>query len=493
MNTRMVRRNITAAFLVAAGTLLGACTTIQRVERLTVDQAIDLAVSADSTDSAFFALNRVIPAFGGLYRDAEGTVIVALTDVSQGDAARPLIESYLGKRNAIEGASPGASLIRFTAAKLTWFDLDEYKSRLVDVLSLPNTSYLDADEVCNCITIAVSQNDARAAVASLVEKSGVPSSAVRVIVRPRMIPAVSLQDEFRPTKGGISIKMNMFLGFGGHCTEMAVAMRAGKMGFITDSHCTRTQGGVESTEFYQAGRFLANDFVATETVDPPWIASLPSCPAGMRCRRSDSAFAEFAVPSNGALGKIALPVALCTTAACPLDLRNATDELSIVGLAGAPIVGDVRSKIGRTTGHTRGSVTATCVESSQAPRSIVDPSNFTVLCQHLVGAAFDHGDSGSPVFSLLPGNRAVLAGIAWGFDNAGNYIFSAISDVEAELGPLSLVDPATVTSAPPTQTTPSSRGVCEADRDDCMREVARPHGPRPQQCIRAYRGCKRAP
>ena len=485
MNRRYRLPDCVTALLIAAVTMLNACTTIPQDERLTVDQAIDLAVFAESTDAAFFALNRVIPSFAGLYRDPEGTILVPLTDGSQADAARPLIASYLRKRQVAESGSPETDNIRFVPAKWTWFDLDDYKARLTDVLSLPNMVYLDADEECNCVTIAVSQSDARPAVEQFVQKSGVPASAVRIIERPRIVPAQSLRDQFRPMKGGIRIKFNAFVGFGGYCTQTAVALRAGVLGLIMNSHCTRTQGGVESTEIYQAGLAFQNDFIATETVDPLWTASMPLCPLGKLCRRSDSAFASFASPSDGSLGKLALPTALCTTAPCSLHLTNATDELTITGLFGAPMVGDLRGKIGQTTGHTRGSVTATCIDTNQAPRSIFAPSNLTVLCQNFVGAAFGPGDSGAPVISLLSGNRAVLAGIAWG-SGGGSYAFSAISDVEAELGPIALVAPVSTSTPPP----PPVFDVCRVERNACMREVASRDGPRPQQCIRQYKGCK---
>jgi hypothetical protein len=346
--------------------------------------------------------------------------------------------------------------------------------------------------VCNCVTIAISNAESRDLIEEFVAQSGVPRSAVNLIKTPEVIPAVSLLDKFRPVTGGIAVTVDMFyfLGFGPSCTLTAIAHRAGQKGFIVNSHCTATQGGVEGTRYSQEGTqgqigFPITTPIATEAVDPTWTAR-PGCPSGRICRRSDSAFAVLDPPAGGSLREIALPSTLCTTTPCGLNLLNASDRLSIVGLAGAPVVGDVRNKIGRTTGHTGGRVNRTCVTVNAIQRTIFDPSNFTAICQNFAGAAFARGDSGSPVFSLLGGNRAVLAGTAWGFGGVGSFIFSAIADVESELGSLSFANPAPRPPAPTLE-------MCAIERNACMRDAANREGPRPAQCVREYAACTRNP
>lgn len=488
-----ITRFIFGAWLpVLAIAALGGCVGLPCADD-PVARSVDRAAHATSIDAAFITLNRLIPSFGGLYRGEKGEVRVLLADPAAEPAARQVIEAYLRTRQAASGHAIENIPIAFAQAKHTWFDLSAYRDGLVDVLSLPGVVYLDADEACNCVTVAVVNKEAKPAAERFIEKAGVPAGVVRIVQHAEFAFAQSLRDQFRPTKGGVRIKFNSFLSFGGSCTETAVALRGGVLGLITNSHCTRTIGGVEQTEIYQAGTVpFGFDFVATELVDPPWTASVPGCPAGRLCRLSDSAFAAFANPLDGAIGKLALPAAMCGNTPCSLQLNNANDELTVVGTSGAPVVGDLLGKIGQTTGFTRGAVTASCVLVNVGARSFLDPANLSLPCQDFVGAAMDHGDSGAPVFSLLPGQRAVLAGIAWGMSVGATppeFVFSPIGAVESELGTMSLFVPPVGSgggggSRPP-------RDDCRLERDACMREVASPHGPRPQQCVQEYRACNR--
>lgn len=457
-----------------------------------VARSIDHAAHATSTDAAFITLNRLIPSFGGLYRGPKGEVKVALTDASAEPAARPLIEAYLRTRQLAQGNVVENFPIIFEPARQTWFDLSVYRDGIVDVLSLPSVVYLDVDEACNCVTVAVETMQAKPTVERFVEKAGVPAGVVRIVQHDKFVFAQSLRDQFRPTKGGVRIKFNSFLTFGGSCTETAVALRGGTLGLITNSHCTRAIGGVEGTEIYQAGTIpFGFDFVATELVDPAWTAAVPGCPAGRLCRLSDSAFAAFANPADGAIGKLALPAAMCGTTPCSLQLNNPSDELTIIGSGASPLVGDLLGKIGQTTGFTRGAITLTCVSVNVAARSLFDPANLTLPCQNFVGAAMDHGDSGAPVFSLLQGSRAVLTGIAWGMSvgtASPEFVFSSMGAVASELGTLTVFVPPSGGGGGGGNRRPPG-GECKLQRDACMREVPTPHGPRPQQCLEEFRAC----
>ena len=102
---------------------------------------------------------------------------------------------------------------------------------------------------------------------------------------------------------------------------------------------------------------------------------------------------------------------------------------------GSAVFGQQVHKIGRTTGWTRGSVRGTCVNTN------VDGTNITQLCQTWVSARAGPGDSGSPVFRRQgTGSNVTLLGILWGGtilpDGSSLYIYSPISNIEAELGAL---------------------------------------------------------
>jgi hypothetical protein len=215
-------------------------------------------------------------------------------------------------------------------------------------------------------------------------------------------------------RGGLQINFPGFL-----CT---LGFNDGTGAFITNSHCTTTQGGVESTPYGQP--LLSAGTVAIEIADPVYFTG-GVCPASRRCRRSDAARARYQTGIQGALGLIA-------RTAEPNRKRDAlqvTGSFSITGeLLSGGVVGDVVNKVGRTTGWTQGQITNVGVNTN------VSGSNITQLSQTFVSAGVGSGDSGSPVFSLA-GSNATLRGILWGGSSNGrSFVFSPLGNIEAELG-----------------------------------------------------------
>jgi hypothetical protein len=311
--------------------------------------------------------------------------------------------------------------------------LEDHKQRMTDVLSKPDVVFLDADEACDCIVVGITGQSAEASVESFARSVGVPAERVETVLTKPFRTLASLRDAFRPTKGGLRIRNEDRQD----CTMMAAVFNRAraKKGLLTNSHCTRTQNGVDGIEFFQAGGALVSgDYVAREVIDPP--ATTPvACPAGRVCRRSDAAYAEFDDGTDGIVGRLAQPSRMCTgaSAACDVAMDDSTLELRVTGVAGAPTRGAMLHKIGQESGWTRGNVSRTCISANQSADG--KDTNITLLCQHVVDAFADEGDSGSPVFELLPDDRAVLAGILWGrAEDKSAFVFSAIPEIEAELG-----------------------------------------------------------
>jgi hypothetical protein len=240
-----------------------------------------------------------------------------------------------------------------------------------------------------------------------------------------------LQNKFRPAMGGIQILFLLTPTSGGICTLGFNANLGRVFGFVTNSHCTQVRGEVDGARYYQS---LPPDVtIATEIADPGFFTD-PPCPSRRRCRYSDSAFAKYDNPRSGALGKIARP-AFGDPAGGPLTLSPASARFTIKGRTGSPLEGAVVHKVGRTTGWTYGSVIATCADVN------VGGTDITMLCQSLVIAGDDHGDSGSPVFSRIGNSTNVkLVGILWGGgedpDLGHLFVFSPLENIEQELGPL---------------------------------------------------------
>jgi hypothetical protein len=207
---------------------------------------------------------------------------------------------------------------------------------------------------------------------------------------------------------------------------------------VTNSHCTDIQGGVESTVYHQPLASGTTNRIGRETVDPFYFTG-GACPAGRRCRYSDSAFAHVPHPSGPSVtvsrGFIARPTSVNTGA---ITISHTASPFRIVGETSFPVVGETLNKVGRSTGRTRGVVSATCVNTNVAGTDI------TLLCQDVVNAGVAGGDSGSPVFRITnnPTSGDVrLYGVLWGGTSSGTqFVFSAIgaSNVQrsTELGRL---------------------------------------------------------
>ncbi|HET8624295.1 MAG TPA: hypothetical protein VFM14_12090 [Gemmatimonadales bacterium] len=182
---------------------------------------------------------------------------------------------------------------------------------------------------------------------------------------------------------------------------------------------------MEGTDYGQP--LLSQGVVADEVADPPFFTG-GQCPATRRCRWSDAARAQYRGGFSGQRGVI-------SRTSEPNRKRNnleITRTFTINGeLASGGVVGATANKIGRTTGWTQGQITQTNVTTS------VSGSNITMLGQTLVSAGVGGGDSGSPVFVLGSGSNVTLLGILWGGSSNGrSFVYSPISTVEGELGPL---------------------------------------------------------
>jgi hypothetical protein len=269
-----------------------------------------------------------------------------------------------------------------------------------------------------------------AQVRSAVARLGVPSDAVVVEEVEPVRLAATLRDRVRPVVGALQINFDPpgTPGFSFVCTLGFNATRNGQRSFITNSHCTNTQGGNESTPYWQPTQGVAPTRIATEVADPAYSTGGVGCPSGRRCRRSDAARARYASGTTSTLGRIA------RTSGANNGSITITGNFTITA-EGSAIAGQQVHKIGRTTGWTRGAVSGTCVNTNVAG------TNITQLCQTWVLAGVAGGDSGSPVFRRQgTTNNVTLVGILWGggvlSDGSTLYVFSPISNIEMELGAL---------------------------------------------------------
>jgi hypothetical protein len=378
-------------------------------------------------DALKLAATKDVPTFGGAYLGDDGSTLhVWLT--------RPTADDALRSRVALAtGVGSRAPVVH--RADYTFAQLKQWRDTARALLALPGVTMLDIDERTNRLVLAVEDTgrDGPAVTAGLA-RLAVPRAAVTLT---QAGPATqSLGDRNRPLRGGVKIRHT-----DGVCSLGFTAQRAGVSGFVTNSHCSVTNGSVDSGKYWQPDKPAdGSDTVGAETVDPAFSTASP-CPVGRKCRTSDANFVTAAAGVGVGQGHIARP---------PLNSAtwNGTDTFRIVAVRSAQLP-TVVQKVGQATGRTEGKVTADCVDLKPRDSSGRD-TTITLFCQDMASYTVKEGDSGSPVFQVINAdtNTVALVGIHWGIgpNSLGELrgFYSPFSSVEAELGNLSVCSDATI-------------------------------------------------
>ena len=413
----MLLHRILIVSLAAGSVLLASCSDDITRPNLPTDQLdrVGVAVQQGEPDDPV-ALARSVPGFGGFFVDEQGTPTIYLRDAAQrGTAERALTPWF-----SAQGRAPATMRVR--KADFDWAALDRWFTQAsVEALGIQGVVFADADEARNRVRIGVEHAAAAARVRGVLARLGIPASAVNVDVTQPIQQLATLRDAVRPVVAGVQINFPGFL-----CSLGFNASRSGIRGFVTASHCTSTQGGVEGTPYWQPLESVRPIQVATETVDPTYPTG-GSCPAGRNCRRSDAAFAKYINGTQNTLGRIAR-----TSRINPND-RTIVGSWTITSDAPSSsfTIGLKVNKVGRTTGWSQGPVTNTCVNVN------VSGTNITQLCQTIVSATVAGGDSGSDVFTITSGTNVRLNGVLWGGSSDGKtFVFSPLANVKGELGAL---------------------------------------------------------
>ena len=294
-----------------------------------------------------------------------------------------------------------------------------------EVLALPGAVFADHDEVNNRLVFGVENAAAVRGVQNALARLGIPGSAYAIRVTKPIHQVATLRARWRPTQGGIQIHFSQYL-----CTLGFNADDGTQRSFITNSHCTSRQGGVESTLYYQPTSTVDATAVATEVEDPQYFKG-GACPRNRKCRYSDAARARYASSTSSTRGAIARTSGANNGS---LEVTGTFTVTSQDNTTTSFALGTVVNKVGRTTGWTQGRVTGTCVHTN------ISGSNITQLCQTFVedpGGAnvVGGGDSGSGVFRLTSGSNVQLVGILWGGSSDNKlFVFSPLKNIRDELG-----------------------------------------------------------
>jgi hypothetical protein len=371
-----------------------------------VDQQPALS-AADATSPGRLA--SAIPSFGGMYLDEFGRPTVLLEDMGEARSARQALRDFARANGRNEQD------IQFVQANYRMTQLNGWYERVwPEVMAQAGTVFSDVDEANNRVLFGIEHAGLATAVQAVMRAHGIPADAYEVRVVEPIRNAATLRDVVNPKVGGLQIHFGNYL-----CTLGFNVVSANVASFVTNSHCTNTQGGVEGTIYYQPTSTLAPTSIAIEVADPVYFKG-GVCPRGKKCRYSDSSRAEYRNGTTFDLGGIAATNGSNLTITGTHNITNEADANRTPVSVGATV-----SKTGRTTGTSSGQVTNTCVNTS------VQGSQVMQLCQTFVTAAVGSGDSGSPVYS--GSGNVTLVGILWG-GGTNTFVFSPLRSIKDELG-----------------------------------------------------------
>jgi hypothetical protein len=371
----------------------------------------------ETSDDRLAAVAKQVPGFGGMFYDQGGTLQVYMS--GQKGPAPVALMSLLDEvitREVGRGERLSGNGLEILEGRYDFLDLYSWQGQMSPaVLALPGVVFTDIDEKANRLRIGIADTPGLTEeVEKYLSELNVPREAVLISETKPVFP--ELRNVRRPLRGGLQINFGNFL-----CTLGFIAVRQGVTGFVTNSHCTTTQGGNQGTVYHQPSASGTTNRVGQEIADPTYFTG-GSCPSGKQCRFSDSSFARVPHPSGPAVA-----TALGTIARPPVGsfTWNGTDIFQITGEA-APVVGQAVTKVGRTTGRTSGTIQQTCANFNVAG------STITQLCQSQASYSSSGGDSGSPVFRITTLPNVILVGIHWGSGGA----FSPITGIQmsGELG-----------------------------------------------------------
>src|SRR5687768_1319432 len=127
------------------------------------------------------------------------------------------------------------------------------------VMAIGGTVFADNDERIGKMVFGVENANAIPGIQRALAAVGASSDDYVVEVTEPIQQMATLRDTFRPTQAGIQIHFGQYV-----CTMGFNVDHGGGRSFITNSHCTNTQGGTEGTVYYQPVSSTNPVSIATE-------------------------------------------------------------------------------------------------------------------------------------------------------------------------------------------------------------------------------------
>ncbi len=409
-----------------------------------------------SLDSYFERLNQKHPNIDGFSLDEQGNIRVYIKQDVNNLSTQALetlqikiqddIESVFGEgflsslvdnsHNA-QPLSHNVPKIKLLQSKYDIAQLAQWRRDMVNLLDIADVVLIDLDEARNQIKVGVKTEALRSKIEVELKKLGIPLEAIVVEkTNPFSLSNHSLNSRVTPAVGGLGVNYSGSpIRNRAVCTLGFLARHSRGSVMVLPSHCSNRRGdGPDGTKYYQP-TINNSYYIGEEAVDPNHFTG-GRCPAGQKCRWSDATLVKLTSSTSFNLGSIAQATSWWNNSK---QINHSSPTFRITSKRTFPVSGEYLDKVGITTGWTFGIVTETCVDVRVS-------QDITLLCQDIVSKPSwlsttrpisSKGDSGSPVFKWL-GNDIVLYGILWGSrdDNGDQFIFSAMINIEYELGSL---------------------------------------------------------
>jgi hypothetical protein len=401
----------------------------------------------DRPDEAeMLAFARRLPALAGYHVDAGGGLVVSLTDLSQGEAARAMLAGLAARHGGG---------VRVRPARWSFLQLREWRDALfLPLMEMPGVTLLDLDEMANRVAIGIATPELRAEVIALAQRLDVPLQVLDILragpleplglevdapyLNTAPVEGDSITSYRRPLQGGlqISYRHSSDPDRATNCTLGFMVVQNGDTLGVTASHCSLRHWDLDGVSYFQ-NRPGVGRHIGYEVRDPNGT----SCGflSLYVCRHSESllVFLERGVPVR--FGEIARPIGPPPIGQSPygvlvsslrIDPANPTFRI----VASRPVErGEMVHKVGIASGWTRGRVERSCADLP------ADRSWSKLRCQTLVDMSSTKGDSGGPVFLDRGDGTVTLAGLLWGryvIEGVPYAAFSSVAQLEKDLGSL---------------------------------------------------------
>jgi hypothetical protein len=160
----------------------------------------------ETLDDEFARLAAVVPGgFAGMYIDANGVLVIALTDDDSRDAALASLDETIRSHTADPDASSLSSSVRVERVTFRWDELTRWRREIeAAAAELPGLVMTDIDEAGNVIALGFDNtSQARPVLDGLLRDNGIPANAVALLSSKAVQVTQILNDLFASVPGGV--------------------------------------------------------------------------------------------------------------------------------------------------------------------------------------------------------------------------------------------------------------------------------------------------